>query len=158
MSSLDAPFCRRCVGADAVDVEFVTSAPELRVTVGASGGYMIYAENACFVTVERQRLTVLFDISARPQSIQTSDSVPLNNICIRRLVASSMNTSAVHTGPRSSIHGCSQPSIWTSSPTHARLISRFERLTFFESPRLWPGCGRGMVTVHSQRRQQSSTA
>ena len=30
------------------------------------------------------------------------DSVPLNKICIRRLVASSMNTNAVHAGPRSS--------------------------------------------------------
>src|SRR5450631_3743677 len=65
LSSLDAPLCRRRCGADSVDVEFVQRARELRVAVAAGRGNLIYAENARFVTVERQRLTALLDISSR---------------------------------------------------------------------------------------------
>jgi hypothetical protein len=49
-------------------------------------------------------------------------SVPVKCSSIRLLVASSMNTSSVHVGARSSNQAWSLPSIWISSPKHARRL------------------------------------
>jgi hypothetical protein len=65
MCPLDTSFGRRRVRADALDVEFVEHAPELRVPGATRCGREIYAEDAGFVTVERQRLAMSLDILAR---------------------------------------------------------------------------------------------
>ena len=58
------------------------------------------------------------NISARKVRKYLSDGTICK--CISRLVASSMKTRSDVCGPRPSIHQCSQPSIWISSPRHSR--------------------------------------
>src|ERR1035438_2048088 len=63
MRPLDTPLGRRRVGADAINVEFEECPPKLRMAVATRSRGFIYAENARFVAVERQRLAMLIDIS-----------------------------------------------------------------------------------------------
>jgi hypothetical protein len=60
-----APFGRRCIGADAIDVELVERPSELRIARAFDCARVIDSKDAVFVAVERQRLTVMHQLVAR---------------------------------------------------------------------------------------------
>ena len=121
VGALDAALGLAGVGADDLDVERLQRATELGHAVAVKPGRLVDAEDRVLVGVERHRLAVRLEVSLGGVEVgEGRTPICTNCRCISRLVASSMKTSRVHSAPRSSNQQCSEPSIWTSSPTHSR--------------------------------------
>ena len=70
MGAFDTTLGCGCVGANAIDVELIQGAAELRMPVTTNGSLGVDAENAGLVAVERQWLAKVIDVLTRGLEIR----------------------------------------------------------------------------------------
>ena len=102
VGALDAALGLVGVGADDLDRQRLQRATELGHAISIEPARLVHPENRELVGVERHGLAVSLQVSVRGGKIGEFDSDCTNCRCISRLGASSMNTSRVQLGPRSS--------------------------------------------------------
>lgn len=108
---------RTGVGTDAGDVQLVHGTAKLSLAITTSGLLVVDPEDAGLVAVERQRLTVTFQIA--PGGFKIGESgLRTDEQKLHQPASRIINVNEQRAG--TSNQRCSQPSIWMSSPVQAR--------------------------------------